>query len=249
MPNDTPEDHPALKEAVIISMLGGPGSGKGTQCQMLSERFDFAHISIGDVLRQEIDRPGSQYADILREDIMAGRIGAKEMTVSILRDEMLRIVAQGTRCFVLDGIFPILRVSKSKPNLKANFTFPSGFPRSKVPCDYFEQLVCPIALLIVLDCPESTMMARLAVADRNRPDDNTTSIKKRIEVFQETTSEVIDDFRCRDKLRTVNSDQESEVVVLELEAILSGLVPKRIGASLDSRDSMAVVALPILHPC
>jgi UMP-CMP kinase len=105
MPDETPEGHPTLKEAVVISMLGGPGSGKGTQCQMLSQKFDLAHISIGDVLRQEINRPGSQYADILRENIMAGRIGAKEMTVSILRDEMLRIVAQGTRCFVLDGMF------------------------------------------------------------------------------------------------------------------------------------------------
>lgn len=105
MLDETPDGHPTLKEAVIISMLGGPGSGKGTQCQMLSQKFDFAHISIGDVLRQEINRPGSQYADILQENIMAGRIGAKEMTVSILRDEMLRIAAQGTRCFVLDGVF------------------------------------------------------------------------------------------------------------------------------------------------
>ncbi|KAH6635902.1 adenylate kinase-domain-containing protein [Chaetomium tenue] len=191
-------------------MLGGPGSGKGTQCKMLSQRFDFTHISIGDVLRQEINRPGSQYADILRENILAGKIGAKEMTVSILRDEMLRWVAKGTRCFVLDG-----------------------FPRSKVQCDYFEQLIGPIALLIVLDCPEATMMARLAVADRNRFDDNTTGIRKRIETFQKTTSEVIDEFRGRGKLYSVNSDQEPGVVVLELEAILDGLVNKRTGLCLD----------------
>lgn len=97
-------------------------------------------------------------------------------------------------------------------------------------CEYFEQLIGPIALLIALECPESTMIARLAVADRNRPDDNTASIRKRIEVFQKMTSEVIDVFRGRNKLYNVNSDQEPEVVVLELEGILDGFVNKRTGA-------------------
>ena len=123
MPDDSPRGKSAFMNTVIISMLGGPGSGKGTQCQMLSQIFDFTHISIGDVLRQEINRPGSQYADILRENILAGRIGAKEMTVSILRDEMLRCVVKGTRCFVLDGRF-VLRVIKSSSSFKANFTIP-----------------------------------------------------------------------------------------------------------------------------
>jgi UMP-CMP kinase len=85
-------------------MLGGPGSGKGTQCQMLSQVFELAHISIGDVLRQEISRPGSEYADIIRENMMAGRVGPKEITISILRDHIRRSVAKGTRAFILDGM-------------------------------------------------------------------------------------------------------------------------------------------------
>lgn len=104
MPGDSPRCPSALADAVIIiGMLGGPGSGKGTQCGLLSQRFDIAHISIGHVLRQEMQRPGSQYAEIIRENMIAGRVGPKEITISIVRDHMLRSVAQGTRAFILDG--------------------------------------------------------------------------------------------------------------------------------------------------
>ncbi|KAK3295310.1 adenylate kinase-domain-containing protein [Chaetomium fimeti] len=185
-------------------MLGGPGSGKGTQCQMLSQKFDLAHISIGDVLRQEVNRPGSQYADMIRENMIAGRLGPTKIIVSILRDHMLRSLAQGTHGFILDG-----------------------FPRDKERYDYFVESIGPITLLIVLDCPESTMIDRLTLSDRNRFDDNTDSIRKRIETFQKTTCEVIDDFRGRNKLHTVNSDQEPGAVALQVDAILDGVVKKR----------------------
>jgi adenylate kinase family enzyme len=38
----------------IVFVIGGPGSGKGMQCEMLSKAFEYAHISIGDVFREEI---------------------------------------------------------------------------------------------------------------------------------------------------------------------------------------------------
>jgi adenylate kinase family enzyme len=40
----------------IISVIGGPGSGKGTQCEYLINNFGFKHISLGDLFRREIKR-------------------------------------------------------------------------------------------------------------------------------------------------------------------------------------------------
>ncbi|KAK0734273.1 hypothetical protein B0T26DRAFT_670592 [Lasiosphaeria miniovina] len=91
-PDDFSQRPPALEEPVIISMLSRPRSSKRTQCQMLSRRFDLAHISIGDVLRLEINCPSSQYANIIRENMIAGRVGPKEITISI-----------GMRAFILDA--------------------------------------------------------------------------------------------------------------------------------------------------
>jgi adenylate kinase family enzyme len=39
-----------------LIFLGGPGSGKGTQCERLVRDFKFKHISVGDVMRDEIKR-------------------------------------------------------------------------------------------------------------------------------------------------------------------------------------------------
>ncbi|KAI3951253.1 hypothetical protein MKW92_035484 [Papaver armeniacum] len=41
-------------DLTIIFVLGGPGSGKGTQCKMIAHKYDdFCHISVGDILRTE----------------------------------------------------------------------------------------------------------------------------------------------------------------------------------------------------
>jgi UMP-CMP kinase len=41
------------KGPTVIFMLGGPGSGKGTQSQLINEHFKFHHLSAGDLLRAE----------------------------------------------------------------------------------------------------------------------------------------------------------------------------------------------------
>lgn len=98
--------------AVIIGMLGGPGSGKGTQCELLSQKFDLVHISVGDVLRQEMNRQGSPYAEIIRQNMMTGKIGPKEITIAVLKDHILRSIAQGMDSFILDGGLYYLNLSK-----------------------------------------------------------------------------------------------------------------------------------------
>ena len=40
----------------IIWILGGPGSGKGTQCAKMVQEFGFTHISSGDLLRKEVSK-------------------------------------------------------------------------------------------------------------------------------------------------------------------------------------------------
>ena len=49
---------------------GGPGSGKGTQCSKIVEEFGYAHLSAGDLLRQEVARGnerGQMIEDLMKE--------------------------------------------------------------------------------------------------------------------------------------------------------------------------------------
>jgi UMP-CMP kinase len=93
-----------LDGLIFVSLLGGPGSGKGTQCKKLAEVFDVEHISIGDLCRAEVERPGSPWVEILRHNLREGKIGSNEMTVGILRDHILRVAQHDKKIFVLDGM-------------------------------------------------------------------------------------------------------------------------------------------------
>lgn len=88
----------------IISLLGGPASGKGTQSTHLTTHFPtkrIHHISIGDMPREEMQDSASPYASLLQENMLAGRLGPPDMTVRILKRNLER-VESGT-VVVLDG--------------------------------------------------------------------------------------------------------------------------------------------------
>lgn len=84
---------------------GGPGVGKGTQCSRLAGEYDFHHISVGDLLRQEARDPSSPYSAFIAESIQKSILIPASFTTQLLSEEMSRAQAQGKRRFLLDG-FP-----------------------------------------------------------------------------------------------------------------------------------------------
>lgn len=78
----------ARPQTKIFCMLGPPGSGKGTQCNLLSQSLGWNHLSLRDVLRAELHKEGSQYAEIVRKNMQAGRVGPKEITIKLLKRAM-----------------------------------------------------------------------------------------------------------------------------------------------------------------
>jgi adenylate kinase family enzyme len=96
----------SLREVYFI--MGGPGSGKGTQCERLVKRFHATHLSAGDLLRAEV-ASGSETGRAIAGVIAEGKIVASETTVGLLQAAMAR--SRGP--FLVDG-FP-----RSLDNLKA----------------------------------------------------------------------------------------------------------------------------------
>lgn len=76
------------KRATVIFVLGGPGSGKGTQCANIVKDYGFKHLSAGDLLREEQDRKGSEFGDMIKEYIKNGQIVPMEVTVQLLENAM-----------------------------------------------------------------------------------------------------------------------------------------------------------------
>ena len=92
-------------EVTVVFVLGGPGAGKGTQCAKLVADFGFKHLSAGDLLREEQDRPGSEFGEMIKSYIKEGTIVPMEVTVQLLENAMRDAMDKDNKkLFLIDGM-------------------------------------------------------------------------------------------------------------------------------------------------
>jgi len=186
------------EDATIIFVLGGPGSGKGTQCAKLVKDFGFKHLSAGDLLREEQDRPGSEFGDLIKSYIKEGQIVPMEVTVQLLENAIKHTIDEdGNRKFLIDG-----------------------FPRKMDQAIAFEDSVCPSKFTLFFDCPEDVMQERLLDRGKTsgRSDDNIESIKKRFKTFVDTSMPVVDMYEKEGKVVNVKATRGPDEVYKEVKA-------------------------------
>ncbi|GKZ20126.1 hypothetical protein AbraIFM66951_003298 [Aspergillus brasiliensis] len=180
-------------DITVVFILGGPGSGKGTQSSNLVRDYGFTHLSAGDLLRAEQVREGSQYGDLIKTYIREGKIVPMEITVALLSNAMADALATGKKQQQEGG---------SKPRFLID-----GFPRKLDQAVFFEDTVCPSEMTLFLDCPEEVMETRLLKRGETsgRDDDNAESIRKRFRTFVETSMPVVKAFEEQNKVVSVTA--------------------------------------------
>ncbi|KAF2876399.1 UMP-CMP kinase-like protein [Massariosphaeria phaeospora] len=179
-------------DVTVIFVLGGPGAGKGTQCAKIVTDYGFKHLSAGDLLREEQDRPGSEFGEMIKSYIKEGTIVPLEVTIQLLENAM-----QATR---------------EKDN-KSLFLI-DGFPRKLDQAHAFERTVVPSKFTLFFDCPEDVMLERLLNRGKTsgRADDNIESIKKRFRTFVETSMPVVNEFQTQDRVAKVDATKGADEV-------------------------------------
>ncbi|KAI9747181.1 MAG: bifunctional uridylate/adenylate kinase [Lichina confinis] len=214
-----PQDHPRVaspprklpafssEDVTVIFVLGGPGSGKGTQCGYLVKDYGFVHLSAGDLLRAEQDRPGSEFGELIHRCIREGVIVPMEVTIALLENAVREAMTESS---------PSGDTNEDKdPERKLTGRFLiDGFPRKMDQAIEFERTVCESRFTIFFDCPIETMLERLLnrAKTSGRADDNPDSIKKRFRTFEETSMPVVDYFRKQTKVVTVDASPDPDVV-------------------------------------
>lgn len=184
-------------QALVIFVLGGPGAGKGTQCANLVRDYGFKHLSAGDLLREEQDRPGSEFGEMIKTYIREGQIVPMEVTIQLLENAMNAAIKEsGNRKFLIDG-----------------------FPRKMDQALAFEEKVVPSKFTLFFDCDEETMKERLLNRGKTsgRADDNEESIKKRFRTFVETSMPVVDMFGKEGRVVKVDATQTPEEVYTHVQ--------------------------------
>lgn len=192
-------------DVTVVFVLGGPGAGKGTQCANLVRDFGFTHLSAGDLLRAEQERPGSQFGQLIKDCIKDGKIVPMEVTVQLLENAMTAAI-------------------EASGGKKGKFLI-DGFPRKMDQAIKFEEVVCPASFVLFFDAPEDVMMERLMKRGETsgRADDNVESIRKRFRTFVETSMPVVDKFEKEGRVVNVKATQTPAQVY---EDVRTGILPR-----------------------
>lgn len=180
----------------VIFVLGGPGAGKGTQCARLVNDYGFIHLSAGDLLRAEQKRPGSQYGELIAQNIRDGVIVPQEVTIALLKNAMKENFDKGNTRFLIDG-----------------------FPRKMDQAITFEDEIATSSFTLFFECPEEVMLKRLLERGKTsgRADDNIESIKKRFRTFIETSYPVVEYFDKQGKVVKLSCDRTVDDVYSEVK--------------------------------
>ncbi len=204
-----------------IVLLGAPGAGKGTQAAKLVEKFGFAHISTGDILRAAVKNQTPLGIEA-KKFMDAGDLVPDELVIGLVKE---RLKDDDTNAgFILDG-FP--RTSAQAVALSSELT----------------ELNRPLDAALLVDVDKEVIIGRLTSrrtcrdcgfigtdADAacpkcsgemyQRDDDNEATVRNRLDVYENSTAPLIDYYRGSGLLVEIDGDQDPEIVFTEVQKAL-----------------------------
>ena len=210
-----------------IVLLGAPGSGKGTQAKMLMAERNIPHISTGDMLREAV-AAGTRFGQKAKTIMEAGQLVSDDIMLGIISERLAQ--ADAGDGFILDG-FP--RTRQQADDLD----------------QLLRQLSAPLDAAILMDVDFDILMKRLTGRRTcsltgkllnihfstpeeieectaaggeliQREDDNEETIGNRLDVYRQQTEPVIDFYRKRDRLKTVDADGSIDAVYKRLQSAI-----------------------------
>ncbi|GAV83958.1 ADK domain-containing protein/DUF1995 domain-containing protein [Cephalotus follicularis] len=211
--------HCSTKEALKVIISGAPASGKGTQCELIAQKFGLVHISAGDLLRAEVSS-GTEIGIKAKEFMSAGRLVPDEVVTSMV----------------------IARLSREDAKEKGWLL--DGYPRSSAQAQGLEKMKIKPDIYIVLDVPDEILINR-CVGRRldpmtgkiyhvknfppeteeikarlvTRPDDTKEKVKSRLEIHKQNAEAISSTYASI--MKKIDGNCSKEVVFKEINSMLS----------------------------
>ncbi|RCN50637.1 adenylate kinase [Ancylostoma caninum] len=186
----------------IFFIVGGPGSGKGTQCERIVAKYGLSHLSSGDLLRDEV-KSGSPRGAQLTKIMEAGELVPLEVVLDLIKEAMLKEVAKGSKGFLIDG-----------------------YPREVKQGEQFENEIQEAKSVIFFDVSEDILVERLLhrAKTSGRADDNMETIKKRLHTFTTATAPVVEYYEKKKKLIRIQAKGTIDEIFAEVSKHLDQLM-------------------------
>ncbi|CAN0171713.1 unnamed protein product [Lampetra planeri] len=186
-----------LKKSKIVFVVGGPGSGKGTQCERIVGKYGFTHLSTGDLLRAEVTS-GTERGQRLNAIMSRGELVPMETVLQMLKDAMLFKV-DSAKGFLIDG-----------------------YPRELSQAEAFEKKIAIPKLVLYINASSETMMERLMnrAKTSGRADDKAETFKARLQTYYEATEPVVQRYDSKGLVKKISAEGTAdEVFKLVCEAL------------------------------
>jgi adenylate kinase len=187
-----------------ILLVGAPGSGKGTQAELLSQALGLVHISSGDLLRGHVARETALGRSV-QEYVSRGDLVPDSIVMDMLRKPVVEAAESGG--YILDG-------------------FPRTVQQATAAYETARSLGVEVQVAVHLDVPEEELVRRLLARGRGA-DDTEDVIRHRQKVYQEQTRPMLGYYGDREELITVDGTeppaQVHETVLKRLEEVRPAL--------------------------
>ncbi|XP_067087033.1 adenylate kinase 5, like [Osmerus mordax] len=216
---------PAKPRPPIIFIIGGPGSGKGTQTAKLAGQYSLEGVSVGEILRNQLLNHASSDRkwEVIAKIIANGELAPQETTIEELKQQFIQ--RHAARGFIVDG-----------------------FPRDIAQALTFEEQIGSPDLVILLACSNRELRLRLErrAAQHGRPDDNSHAIEKRLETFKHNITPIAKYYQERVLLLRVDADREEEDIFSDISQVVrERLFPNWTDTEEISRPAESAASLPV----
>ena len=210
----------APSDLSLVFVLGGPGSGKGTQCERIAKNFGYKHLSTGDLIRAEI--------------AAKTELGA----------ELERVTASGA-LVTTDIVLTMLKNAMGGTKLAGRYLI-DGFPRALDQVTLFEEQVTAPTIVLAFDAREEVLEERLVARGKasGRADDNVESIRKRFATFKSQSEPVIGFYSEKrpEIVKKLNSERPIDEVYADVVPIFNAEVARIGGAAATAAAAPAAPA-------
>ena len=181
-----------MKSLDLLIFLGPPGSGKGTQAQILTKKLNYLHISIGDLLRENISTQ-TDLGKLASKYVSSGELVPDDLIIDLVNLSIVDLQSKksSSKGVILDG-------------------FPRTINQAVALENKIKELNVLIKSVVYLDISDEKILSRLL--NRGRDDDEPELIRNRLDVYRNQTEPLLVFYDERKLLNSINGDQELDDV-------------------------------------
>lgn len=199
-----------------IILIAPPGAGKGTQAKMLCSKFNMVHISVGDLLRSEIEK-GNDLSESLKQRMQSGKLVEDELILKIMEKRLNE--SDLDNGFILDG-FPRninQAINLDKITDKIDAVIYLEVSKEELERRIVGRLVCKICGASYSELIEELKPINENLCDKcnskleKRIDDTVEIFNNRYNTYIEETYPILEFYKEKNKLYTINLLQKQEI--------------------------------------